>query len=547
MSPLKFYGQEALTSVRSRIGQIGLIAGFGAMIVVVASQGSGLALASSLVSFQGSFSIVSVGTTVVLVITVLKNGMKACGMHMSWKDMRMNLATVSSPDVWREGLRSLRWSLFTRSQKSAICSLAVTSALINLGGVVAVRELGNGMNAAFSTAGALAAGALALRFAPQWLARGVVLTAVVFAAFEAPDGKFNVLGLIAAVCAASHMWNLPKRVVRLGDKSDEGLTVANLISAGPVLLGTFLWDRSQGITWEWGGKEIIGAVCAGLLVMAIPVFLQNFAGSRGVTEQDQGALSSLSSFVHPVVGVVLAPVTLALTGKGPILPTTNQWGFFIIVALAAVAAPLMPKDKRWKTQQAGPVVAVLEDGNDRGLPQGSLDDVYGGRQGSPDEAHRTSPAPIVEPKSPWVPGPRHEEQSASRTDVGHPGESSRGGYPYETPAWAVAQGAIVDPDEGKLILTPRGRTELTDAGVHYPGGCSLTYRKGNLSVEVGSVDEGTYGVGAFIGLRATDITVDIGGTRMSYPDAEQFSVDLRTGRFHVTKPGEVLFGGLAAE
>ncbi|SNR51212.1 hypothetical protein [Actinomadura mexicana] len=526
MSPLKQDGQGGLTAVMSRLG---MFMGFGAMIVVVISQGSGLALGSALKSFQGSFSIVLVGTVIVTIVTVLKNGMRARGMHLS-------VAAVSTPEVWREGLRSLRWSLFTRGQRDAIFSLAVTSALINLGGVVAVRELGNGVNAAFSTAGALAAGALLLRFAPQWLLRFAVLTAVVFAAIGTGQGNLSLLGLVAALCAASHMWNLPKRVVRLGDKSDEGLTWANLISAPPVLIGTFWWDHSQGVSWEWGGKEIFGAVCAGLLVMVIPVFLQNWAGSRGVSEQDMGALSSLSSPLHAVVGVVLAPVTLALTGKEPVLPTFNQWGFFIIVAAVAIIAPQLPKDNRWKIQQAGPGVAVREDDEaceQPPVPHGDLDE--------------QPQAPLVEPKNPWVPRQRGEEQSTSRTDVEHPVESGVGGSAYETPAWAVAQGANLDPDEGKLILTPRGRTVLTEEGVHYPGGCSLTYRKGNLSVEVEFVDEGTFDVGAFVGLRATGITVVIGGTEMRYPDAEKFSVDLRTGRFHVTKPGDVLFGGRAAE
>lgn len=329
-----------------RWSRIAKILGFGFMIVVVLSQGSGLALSAALKNFQGSFSIVLVGTTIVTVVTVLKKGARACGFE------RVTFAAVTSPDVWREGVRSLRWSLFTRNEKVAIISLAVTSALINLGGPLAVRELGNGVNAAFSTAGALAAGALALRFFPQWLGRGIVLTAVVFAAVASGQGTLSILGLVAALCAATHMWNLPKRVVRLGDKSDEGLTVANLISAPFVLIGTWSWDHSQGISWEWGTKELIGALCAGLLVMVIPVFLQNAAGARGVKEQDMGALSSLASPLHATVGVILAPVTLALTGKEPVLPTNNQWGFFVIVALAALAVPFMPKDNSWKKAQS---------------------------------------------------------------------------------------------------------------------------------------------------------------------------------------------------
>jgi len=319
--------------------------GSGLMVIVVMCQGAGLALGAALKSFQGSFSIVGVGTPITAVVTVVKKGTKARGE-------RITLAALISPDVWREGIKSLRWSNFTRAQQWVIIGLAVSSAAINLGGPLAVREIGPGLNASFSTAGGLLAGLLLLRFAPQWVARGVVLAAVVFAAFEGGQGDFSTLGLVAAVAAASHMWNLPRSVARLGNKSDEGLTLANLISAPFVLVGTFGWDRLQGVSWQWGTKELIGAVCAGVLVMVIPIFLQNAAEARGLKEQDMGALQSLASPVHALMGVLLTPITLALTGKVPDVPTLSQWGFFIVVAGTAIAVPWMPKDNSWKKAQS---------------------------------------------------------------------------------------------------------------------------------------------------------------------------------------------------
>lgn len=305
------------------------------MISVVCSQGSGLSRGGALKSFQGSFSIVLVGAPIITVVTILKNGLKAHGL-------RLFSRAAFVPRVWWTGLKSLSpkrlWDL-----KWAILSLAGTSYLINMGGVVAVRELGSGQAAAITTVFSLLVGACTLRYAPQWLVRLAVVFLVFLAARLSGEGGASTLGYVAAACAGSHMWNLPKRLVRLNPKQDEGLAVANLISAPFVLVSAWGWDSHQGVTWEWGSTEIAGALFPGLLVMVIPVFLQNWAAKLGMVEQDQGAMAAMAAPLHALAGWILSPVTPAITGQAAVLPTLDQGAVFVIVFVVALLAPLMPK------------------------------------------------------------------------------------------------------------------------------------------------------------------------------------------------------------
>jgi len=480
---------SATQSLPAEVGGQGRLAkvwGSGLMIIVVVCQGAGLALSAALKSFQGSFSIVGVGTPIVTVVTIVKKGLKAC-------DERLSVEALRSPEVWRQGVRSLRWSLLSRGQKKAVLLLALTSALINLGGPVAVRELGSGMNASFSTAGGLLAGALALRFAPQWLARGVVLTAVVFAAVSAGHGNFTIFGLVAALCAASHMFNLPKQIVVLGEKRDEGLTWANLISTPFVLPGTFLWDHYQGVSWAWGGKEIFGAVCAGLLVMVIPIFLQNAAEARGMKEQDMGALASLSSPLHAVVGLVLSPVTLALTGKAAVLPTLPQWGFFAIVAGTAVAVPFMPKDNSWTRAQSEPVAAQPEPvaaQSEFGRP---IDGPSWETRGHEPLTGPVTPLAELGAPAPGAFGLATEEQ-----------------YVEEEPSTSLGGGSF-DWETGEAVL-------MGDGSVLFNGTTGLTVRTDDYVIEAkGHLTAGTLVEGLFTGTEVIDGTVSNGVRTVKVP------------------------------
>lgn len=311
------------------------------MLLVVMSVGAGLAMAAAFVApegeftTQGTFSIVFVGTSLVSVYTILRSGVKT-------HPMQFRLALLSR-EVWLAGLRALRWSEFDRRQKREIVSLAVTSAMINFGGPLAVQYLGNGLAAGIQTCGSLAVGLLAMRLLQHWLARSIAFVAVLMAALNGSGGDINMIGLVAALGPAIHMWNLPKRVVSLRPKQHEGLALANIISAPFVLPGTILWDTSRGVSWAWGWKEIVAALCAGVLVMAIPVFLQNFAADRGMPDSEQGAMAALSSPVHAAVGFVLSPVTRFFTGTDPLLPTMEQVAFFVILAMSALLAAVLPK------------------------------------------------------------------------------------------------------------------------------------------------------------------------------------------------------------
>jgi hypothetical protein len=511
---------SATQSLPAEVGGQGRLAkvwGSGLMIIVVVCQGAGLALSAALKSFQGSFAIVGVGTPIVTVVTIAKKGLKAC-------DERLSVKALRSPEVWRQGVRSLRWSLLSGSQKKAVLLLALTSALINLGGPVAVRELGSGMNASFSTAGGLLAGALALRFAPQWLARGVVLTAVVFAAISAGHGNFTIFGLVAALCAASHMFNLPKQIVVLGEKRDEGLTWANLISAPFVLPGTFLWDHFQGVSWAWGGKEIFGAVCAGLLVMVIPIFLQNAAEARGMKEQDMGALASLSSPLHALVGLVLSPVTLALTGKAAVLPTFSQWGFFAIVAGTAVAVPFMPKDNSWKRAQSEPVAAQPE----FVAAQSEFDGTTGGRIWETRE-----PEPLTGPVSPLA-------------QLGTPVPGAFGLAPEEQyveaePSTSLGGGSF-DWDTGEAVL-------MSDGSVVFTGVNGLTVEvDGEYKIEAKGLSGGSLIEGLFTGTEVIDGTVSNGVHTVKVPRGA-VTANPHTGTISIKKKsqGESTLGAASVE
>lgn len=313
------------------------------MGITVFSQGSGLSFGGALQSFQGSFSIVLVGAPVITAITVLKNGLKAHKVHL------FSRAAISWR-VWRTGFGSLSPKRF-RGLKWVVLSVAGTSFLINLGGPVAVRELGSGQAAAITTLGSLMAGGFALKFAPQWIVRGVVLIAVILAAKLSGEGGVSTLGYVGAACAGSHTWNLPRVLVRLKPLQDEGIVVANLISAPFVLAVAWGWDKEQGVTWRWGTPEIVGALLAGILVMVIPVFLQNQAVKLGMREQDQGAMAAMATPLHALAGGVLSPLTAKITGQAAVLPTVDHVFLYAIVFGAALCAPLMPTDS-WKPKEA---------------------------------------------------------------------------------------------------------------------------------------------------------------------------------------------------
>jgi len=287
------------------------------MIAMLISQGLGFIFSTNLAPLQASAAIASLGTPVIL----------------AWA-------------LKQHGWRNMRWSQFDGPQKRAIYRIALGSFFVNICAPLATALLGAGPAATATTVGSLMVGLLLMRGAPSLLLRVLVVIGVLLST-NALEGQLNVVGVIAAVLAAWHFWNLPGCLKTLGaDQSDQGMVWANVFATPFVVIGaltvTMVQDHVSVLAgipetpWMFGPVQWATMGAMACLVMVIPVFLTN-AASRYLSKENMGAMQSMSAPIYALVGVVAGIVGLV---HNP-LPNHYQWGGFFIVTLAAASAVLV--------------------------------------------------------------------------------------------------------------------------------------------------------------------------------------------------------------
>ncbi|NDU77855.1 hypothetical protein GWI34_35380 [Actinomadura sp. DSM 109109] len=125
----------------------------------------------------------------------------------------------------------------------------------------------------------------------RWLRVIVFLGVLQATNVLAGAGSVSVIGLIAAVAAATHPFNLPSQAVLMGDKRDQCIGQANVICLIVVLpacipLSNYL--RTPVKDWQWGATEIIAMAMAGLFATALAAVVQTRA-AQYISKSDMGA------------------------------------------------------------------------------------------------------------------------------------------------------------------------------------------------------------------------------------------------------------------
>ncbi|GGQ22632.1 hypothetical protein GCM10010187_43920 [Actinomadura coerulea] len=405
------------------------------------------------------------------------------------------------------GLRS-GWN---KVQKRAIWRITGGNLGVNLGWPFAGQLIGIGAASAIMAVGPVSVGLLddirARFWKPIWL-RGGVLLGIVFVTEPWNGAQFSIWGVLGAACAAWHFWNIPKCLSAFGDddaKKDRGMLLSNLLAMPVIALVAIVVSAFAG--WSWvAGDVTVGSVAAtigkgffaALFVMVVPILLINRA-AKHMKPSTQGVMFAFSPIVSGIVGFIGAH--FGLISGNQAISLVNAVGILMVSGFAY-----------WVIRVREGAKAVAGDGTVR-----------------VDDGHEQPQAPLVEPKNPWV-----------RPAGGHVTE----------PDWVTAQRV---PADGELLVTHAGTVKITtENGVgvaRFPDGCRLAYRKGDLSVEMGSVDGGTFTPGSFTGAQGhgvSDISVVIGGVPVRFSGPVGVDIDLTAGTVELDQRGTVRLGCVTA-
>ncbi|WP_338740308.1 hypothetical protein [Actinomadura luteofluorescens] len=452
-------------------------------------QAIGISVITAMAALQGSFWIVVPGTLILLAIVRPARG-------------------------WRSG-----WN---KDQKKAIWRITGGNLGVNLGWPFAGQLIGIGAASAIMALGPVSVGLLddirARHWKPIWLRAGV-LVGIVGVTEPWNGAQFSIWGVLGAACAAWHFWNIPKCLSAFGDddaKKDRGMLLSNLRAMPVIALVAIVVSAFAG--WSWvAGDVTLGSVLAtvgkgvfaALFVMVVPILLINRA-AKHMKPSTQGVMFAFSPIVSGIVGFIGAH--FGLMSENQDISVVNAIGILMVSGFAFMVIRVREGAKATAevttAATAGHAAVRMDDGQEH--PSAPLGLIYGQPVGT---------------RNPWT----------KVTD----------GLPKE-PAWVLAQTVPVD---GELLVTHAGTVRLTAEGARFPDGSRVAYRKGDLSVEIGSVDDGTYSPGSFTGTQGpgvSDISVDIGGVPVRFSGPVGVDIDLTAGTVDLDQRGTVRLGGVTA-
>lgn len=290
---------------------------------------------------QGTLGMTIFGGGILVLIAFVRDGIRGRRSRRLTKRQPegFNVAIAFA----RDGIRGLDPRGLTPSERKGMWLHAFTSSLMKIGGPVAFASIGAGPYASITALGSLLAGL------PKTTPTGRALRVPIFLAVLIATGvvmgnqSVNLLGLGAALAAATHPLFLPSQAKLLGDKRDQGVAQANIICmlvVTPVLfplagyLGTPVGD------WTWGPTEIVAMVAAGLFATALAAVMQTRAGIY-LTKGGMGVWAATAPALQPTVAWALAPVLFQLFGIATANPNAAQWvAFGIVTSTSAITARL---------------------------------------------------------------------------------------------------------------------------------------------------------------------------------------------------------------
>lgn len=238
------------------------------------------------------------------------------------------------------GLQGLNpWNL-KPAQQQGMLKHAVTSSLMKIGGPVAFAHIGAGPYASMTATGSLLAG-LALTVERVAL-RIICLLGVGLATGVSNIRQVSAIGIVAALAASTHPFNLPTQSKLMGKARQQAIAQANVLCMVIVLplcipLADFLGAPVD--TWSWGPVEFVGMVGAGLLATAAAAVLQT-KSSDYLPKAGMGAWSATAPALQPVVVLLMTPLLVMLGAAAPAVPSLDKFMAFGIVAAACALAAL---------------------------------------------------------------------------------------------------------------------------------------------------------------------------------------------------------------
>lgn len=329
----------------------------GSLVVV----GVGFVFTRTLPPIQGTVGMTLFGGGFLIGLAMWAEGVRGHELRS------LNIRSIIA--LWWKGREGLDPRRLTPSQRKGMLRHSLTSSLMKVGGPLAFAEIGAGPYSSITTMGSLLAGILTWTVALTWTGAllskvapsakaastpRVVLTSakgrwlrviVLLGVLQATNvlagaGSVSLVGMIAAVTAATHPFDVPGQSKLMGEKRDQCIGQANVICMIVVLpvcvplaghLGMPIGD------WKWGPAELVAMALAGLFATALAAVMQTRA-SKYISKADMGAWSATAPAVQPVVALLVAPVVSLFLTAPMLMPSAQQWAAFGIVTIASTLA-----------------------------------------------------------------------------------------------------------------------------------------------------------------------------------------------------------------
>ncbi|MGC4953739.1 hypothetical protein ACLQ2P_11035 [Actinomadura citrea] len=283
----------------------------------------------------GSVVIVGVGFVFTRVLSAPLQG--TLGMTVFGGGILVAIALV------KDGVQGLDPRKLTPRQRRGMLQHALTSSLMKIGGPIAFAFIGAGPYASITALGSLLAGLPKTTGTGRALRVPIFLAVLIATGALLGDQSVSLLGIGAALAAATHPFNLPSQAKLLGDKRDQGVAQANVICMLVVIPVCFPLAEYLGTPigeWSWGPTEIVAMLGAGLFATALAAVMQTRAGIY-LTKGGMGVWAATAPALQPMVAVALAPALFTLFGIATVNPGPVQWvAFGIVTSTSAITARL---------------------------------------------------------------------------------------------------------------------------------------------------------------------------------------------------------------